>query len=92
MMKWQLVSGNGDPKRWAKPCGIVQLYVQNYPQEVVAGMRFRWWASVNGHQVLSGNAHTSKQAKSAAVRAAKRVFVAALQSLIGNNMMKWTTK
>lgn len=92
MMHWEKVSGASEPKRWAKACGLVQLYVQDHPLETVRGMRYTWEARVNGASILSGNSHSERHAKTAASRATKRVLVSALQHLVGNDTRKWTVK
>lgn len=90
--RWAKVSMNGEPQRWAKPCGLVQVYVQDHPLETVRGMRFKWETLINGATILNGNAHSERQAKSAAVRATKRVLVSALRHLVGDDITKWPTK
>lgn len=70
-----------EPARYSKPCGLVQLIVQDHPYETVANMRWTWTITINGAKFTEGWARSARAAKNQATKRARTVLAQALEHL-----------
>ncbi len=88
-MRWQLVSSKSDPMRWSKPCGLVQLYVQDHPLEEVKRMRFSAEVIINGARFAKTFHRSSQAAKNHATQRARVVLEDTLKHIMAKPPKKW---
>ena len=88
-MRWGLVSFKNEPRRWSKPCGLVQLIIQDHPDEQIPSMRFTAEVVINGRSFCKTYHRSERTAKSHATLRARIVLQASLASVVAKPRKKW---
>lgn len=86
---WRKVSMKGEPDRWARSCGLVQMYVQDHPLETVRTMRFTYEVIINDKRHAHGFKSSHRAAKAKASFSAHYALLSALEMVAGTNIEKW---